>query len=210
MSPIFFYVFSVLCLQGVLISALFLIAWQLSGSWMAGVATSAFFIANKFEHYMLLSLLQCMVKHSVLVGFWKPVSELTQRECQWRFPCASLSLFRFCGFKSQQSSSSSNHPLSRSSARQLILSRCSQIVCAFCIVWICIYRTVHVSFRVLFLLSCSYPRSCFHYAGSSTNLCCSSKLCRASLCKLFAWFLVRRYAPMHNIPVPEWLYVMMF
>lgn len=47
LEPIFFYVEAVFSLQGFLMSAFFLIAWHLSGTWLAGVLTSAFIICNR-------------------------------------------------------------------------------------------------------------------------------------------------------------------
>ena len=40
LSPIMFYTYSVFSLQGLYLSALYLLTWSLSGSWLAGVLTT--------------------------------------------------------------------------------------------------------------------------------------------------------------------------
>ena len=40
LNPIFFYTYSVFCLQGVFMTSLYLLSWSLSGSWLAGVLTA--------------------------------------------------------------------------------------------------------------------------------------------------------------------------
>ncbi|XP_072036179.1 protein C-mannosyl-transferase DPY19L3-like isoform X2 [Amphiura filiformis] len=47
LKPIFFYIDSVFVLHGMYVVALYCTAWLLSGSWMAGVLATAFFIFNK-------------------------------------------------------------------------------------------------------------------------------------------------------------------
>eukprot|EP00096_Caligus_rogercresseyi_P002039 TRINITY_DN1371_c0_g1_i1.p1 TRINITY_DN1371_c0_g1~~TRINITY_DN1371_c0_g1_i1.p1 ORF type:complete len:275 (-),score=23.55 TRINITY_DN1371_c0_g1_i1:164-988(-) len=44
LEPIFFYVKSVFALQGILMMAFYLIAWRLSGTWVAGILTSAYVV----------------------------------------------------------------------------------------------------------------------------------------------------------------------
>ncbi|XP_038077651.1 probable C-mannosyltransferase DPY19L3 isoform X2 [Patiria miniata] len=45
--PIFFYIYSVFALHGLYLVALYCTAWMLSGSWLAGVLASAFYVFNK-------------------------------------------------------------------------------------------------------------------------------------------------------------------
>ena len=40
LKPIFFYTYSVFCLQGLFMTSLFLLSWTLTGSWLAGVLTA--------------------------------------------------------------------------------------------------------------------------------------------------------------------------
>ena len=48
LAPIFFYVEAVFSLQGFFLCSLYLIAWKLSGTWLAGVLTSALVIVNRW------------------------------------------------------------------------------------------------------------------------------------------------------------------
>ncbi|XP_074656424.1 protein C-mannosyl-transferase DPY19L3-like [Tubulanus polymorphus] len=48
-QPIFFYINSVFVLHGCLVSALFVMAWMLSSSWLAGVLASLFYIFNRID-----------------------------------------------------------------------------------------------------------------------------------------------------------------
>ena len=45
--PILFYVYAVFCLQGVYLCCLYLLAWSLTGSWLAGVLTTAMVATNR-------------------------------------------------------------------------------------------------------------------------------------------------------------------
>ncbi|BFZ09497.1 hypothetical protein BsWGS_12536 [Bradybaena similaris] len=45
--PILFYTYSIFCLHGFLVSALCLLTWLLSDSWLAGVLTAAFYMFNR-------------------------------------------------------------------------------------------------------------------------------------------------------------------
>jgi len=49
LSPIFFYTYAVFALQGVFLSALYLISWSLSGSWLTGVLTAVYAVVNRFD-----------------------------------------------------------------------------------------------------------------------------------------------------------------
>jgi hypothetical protein len=49
LSPILFYVEAVFSLQGFFLCALYLIAWKLSGTWVAGVLTTVIVILNRSE-----------------------------------------------------------------------------------------------------------------------------------------------------------------
>jgi hypothetical protein len=46
-KPIFFYINSIFALHGVLVCALFALTWMLGGSWLPGLLTVAFYVANK-------------------------------------------------------------------------------------------------------------------------------------------------------------------
>ncbi|GAB1605595.1 probable C-mannosyltransferase DPY19L3 isoform X1 [Argonauta hians] len=48
-KPIFFYINTIFALHGLLVSSLFVTAWILSGSWMAGVLTACFYIFNRLD-----------------------------------------------------------------------------------------------------------------------------------------------------------------
>lgn len=47
MEPIYFYVGTVLGLQAVYVTALFVCSWVMSGTWVAGVLTVAWFVINR-------------------------------------------------------------------------------------------------------------------------------------------------------------------
>eukprot|EP00092_Neocalanus_flemingeri_P010313 GFUD01011110.1.p1 GENE.GFUD01011110.1~~GFUD01011110.1.p1 ORF type:complete len:1009 (-),score=246.24 GFUD01011110.1:254-3280(-) len=49
LSPIFFYTYSVFSLQGLYLSALYLLAWTLSGTWVAGVLATLSVTINRFD-----------------------------------------------------------------------------------------------------------------------------------------------------------------
>lgn len=49
LSPIFFYTYSVFSLQGLYLSALYILAWSLSGTWLAGVLTAIGITINRFD-----------------------------------------------------------------------------------------------------------------------------------------------------------------
>ncbi|GFO42188.1 Dpy-19-like protein 3 [Plakobranchus ocellatus] len=49
MEPIFFYIYSVFGLQSLLVSGLYLMAWLLSGSWLAGLISAALYIFNRLD-----------------------------------------------------------------------------------------------------------------------------------------------------------------
>ncbi|CAG5129525.1 unnamed protein product, partial [Candidula unifasciata] len=49
LQPIFFYIYSIFCLNGVLVSALCLLTWLLSKSWMAGILSAAFYMFNRLD-----------------------------------------------------------------------------------------------------------------------------------------------------------------
>ena len=46
-APIFFYVEAVFSLQGFFLCALYLIAWKMSGTWAAGLLTTALVVVNR-------------------------------------------------------------------------------------------------------------------------------------------------------------------
>ena len=48
LSPIMFYTYSVFSLQGLYLSALYLLTWSLSGSWLAGVLTTITVTINRY------------------------------------------------------------------------------------------------------------------------------------------------------------------
>ena len=47
LSPIFFYTYSVFCLQGVFMTSLYLLSWSMTGSWLSGVLTAVSVLANR-------------------------------------------------------------------------------------------------------------------------------------------------------------------
>ena len=49
LSPIFFYTYSVFSLQGFYLDSLYLLAWSLSGTWVAGVLTAITVGINRFD-----------------------------------------------------------------------------------------------------------------------------------------------------------------
>merc|ERR1719266_3231672 len=49
LNPIFFYTYSVFCLQGVFMTSLYLLSWTLSGSWLAGLLTAVSVMVNRFD-----------------------------------------------------------------------------------------------------------------------------------------------------------------
>ena len=49
LSPIFFYTYSVFSLQGLYLSALYILAWSLSGTWLAGVLTAIGITMNRYD-----------------------------------------------------------------------------------------------------------------------------------------------------------------
>lgn len=49
LEPIFFYINSVFALHGMLVSCLFVTAWMLSGSWLAGALAGCFYIFNRLD-----------------------------------------------------------------------------------------------------------------------------------------------------------------
>ncbi|XP_023930612.1 probable C-mannosyltransferase DPY19L3 [Lingula anatina] len=48
-EPVYFYINSIFALQGMLLCALYVTAWLLSGSWLAGALATAFYILNKAD-----------------------------------------------------------------------------------------------------------------------------------------------------------------
>ncbi|KAK7913203.1 hypothetical protein WMY93_013414 [Mugilogobius chulae] len=49
LEPIYFYIYTVFSLQAVYVMALYLTAWLLSGSWMAGALTGVWYILNRID-----------------------------------------------------------------------------------------------------------------------------------------------------------------
>lgn len=49
LEPIYFYIYSVFSLHGMLVSCLFATSWMLSGSWLAGTLTAALYIFNRLD-----------------------------------------------------------------------------------------------------------------------------------------------------------------
>ena len=47
MVPIIFYINSIFSLHGILVCALYTVAWLLSGSWMGGALAALFYIFNR-------------------------------------------------------------------------------------------------------------------------------------------------------------------
>ena len=47
LSPIFFYTYAVFWLQGVFLASLYLLAWSITGSWLAGVLTAVSVLVNR-------------------------------------------------------------------------------------------------------------------------------------------------------------------
>ena len=47
-GAIFFYIKSVFALNGMLVAALFIMAWLLAKSWLAGTLAAAFYIINRY------------------------------------------------------------------------------------------------------------------------------------------------------------------
>ena len=48
LRPIFFYTYSVFFLQGVYMTSLYLLSWSLTGSWLTGVLTAGWVVANRY------------------------------------------------------------------------------------------------------------------------------------------------------------------
>ena len=48
-EPIFFYTAAVFCLQGLYLCALYLLAWSLSGTWLAGLLTAVWLAVNRSD-----------------------------------------------------------------------------------------------------------------------------------------------------------------
>lgn len=48
-QPIYFYINSIFTLHAMLVSCLFILAWMLSNSWLAGILTSCFYIFNRMD-----------------------------------------------------------------------------------------------------------------------------------------------------------------
>lgn len=49
LEPIYFYINSIFALHGMLVCSLFVTAWMLSGSWLAGALTGCFYIFNRLD-----------------------------------------------------------------------------------------------------------------------------------------------------------------
>ncbi|XP_049905940.1 probable C-mannosyltransferase DPY19L3 isoform X1 [Epinephelus moara] len=49
LEPVYFYIYTVFSLQAVYVIALYLIAWLLSGSWLAGMLTGVWYILNRVD-----------------------------------------------------------------------------------------------------------------------------------------------------------------
>ncbi|RUS88376.1 hypothetical protein EGW08_003832 [Elysia chlorotica] len=49
MQPILFYIYTIFSLQSVLVSGLYLLAWSLSGSWLAGLLSTTLYIFNRWD-----------------------------------------------------------------------------------------------------------------------------------------------------------------
>jgi len=49
LNPIFFYTYAVFALQGIFLSALYLISWSLSGTWLTGVLAAVYAVVNRFD-----------------------------------------------------------------------------------------------------------------------------------------------------------------
>ena len=47
LEPVYFYIYTVFSLQAVYVIALYLTAWLLSGSWLAGALTGVWYILNR-------------------------------------------------------------------------------------------------------------------------------------------------------------------
>lgn len=48
-DPVYFYIGIIFGLQGIYIGALFVTSWMMSGTWLAGILTAAWFIINRYK-----------------------------------------------------------------------------------------------------------------------------------------------------------------
>ncbi|MEE6526882.1 hypothetical protein FKM82_027820 [Ascaphus truei] len=55
-DPMYVYIGLLFGLQGIYVSALFVTSWIMSGTWLAGMLTVAWFIINRYEHGLAFSL----------------------------------------------------------------------------------------------------------------------------------------------------------
>ena len=56
-EPVYFYLYTIYSLQGLQLSALYIFAWSLSGSWLSGVMAAALFVLNKLVKKILVIFL---------------------------------------------------------------------------------------------------------------------------------------------------------
>lgn len=101
-DPVYFYIGIIFGLQGIYISALFVTSWIMSGTWLAGMLTAAWFIINRTDTSRMedsiplrenwaLPYFACQV--AALTGFLRNNSNLSAERFCYLFMCASTYTF---------------------------------------------------------------------------------------------------------------------
>ncbi|KAK2139918.1 hypothetical protein LSH36_1558g00044 [Paralvinella palmiformis] len=92
-DPVYFYIDTVFSLQGVMLAALYIMTWLLSGTWLAGLLMSAFLVFNR-EDITRVSMTIPLREHWSLPFFWIQVTVLTY----YIKPNISIIKQKFCVF----------------------------------------------------------------------------------------------------------------
>ncbi|KAK3802800.1 hypothetical protein RRG08_012314 [Elysia crispata] len=104
-QPILFYIYTIFSLQAVLISGLYLLAWSLSGSWLAGLLSAMLYIFNRLDTTRVsnsgplrenFSLPFIWVQAAALSLYFKPKQSVLIRRSSLIFVWAGT--FLFCLF----------------------------------------------------------------------------------------------------------------
>ncbi|KAG9478788.1 hypothetical protein GDO78_012443 [Eleutherodactylus coqui] len=101
-DPVYFYIGIIFGLQGIYISALFVTSWIMSGTWLAGMLTAAWFIINRTDTTRMedsiplrenwaLPYFACQV--AALTGFLRNNRNLSAERICYLFMCASTYTF---------------------------------------------------------------------------------------------------------------------
>ncbi|XP_044150199.1 probable C-mannosyltransferase DPY19L4 isoform X3 [Bufo gargarizans] len=101
-DPVYFYIGIIFGLQGIYISALFVTSWIMSGTWLAGTLTAAWFIINRTDTTRMedsiplrenwaLPYFACQV--AALTGFLRNSSNLSAERICYLLMCASTYTF---------------------------------------------------------------------------------------------------------------------